>query len=145
MRKGDFDIYMKDVTSSAPATPVVDSPYDDAPLLWISDRVLAIDQSGDDGRYRVKLLDLDKPDRLTTISDYNPDGRPSMSADRAWLAPADAHSGRDEVYVQRATGNGAVEQVSVTGGASPAFSRTARELYYQRGQDIVVATWREDR
>jgi eukaryotic-like serine/threonine-protein kinase len=143
MRKGDFDVYVKDVTSSAPPTAGLDTPNDESPLAWLGDRTLLVEQSGTDGRYRLKQLDLDKPDQLPVLSDYNPKTA-SASADGHWLVVADDHTGRVEVYVRGSAADAAVERISANGGETPVWSRAGRELFYQRGQDIVAVTWRED-
>ncbi len=144
MRKGDYDIYVKDLASSAPPAALVDAPTDDTPMAWLSDKTMAIRQSSQDNRYRLKLLDIAKPDAPVTASDDDPDTG-SLSGDATWFAFAAFRSGRYEVYVRRATLDDApLERVSVNGGRFPVFSRSGQELYYQQGDDVVAATWREE-
>ena len=143
MQKGDFDIYAKDITASGAATSLLATPLDEEPLAWVSDKKLIISQSAADGRYRLKLLDLDAPDRTFVLSD-NPPDTASVSPDGRWVAFADQHTGRFEVYVRLLSGDGLPERITADGGATPVWSRDGRELYYKRANDIVAATWRED-
>ncbi len=58
------------------------------------------------------------------------EGAPEVSPDGHWLAFTSNKSGRDEVYVRPYPGPGAVEQVSVDGGVSPAFKPAGGELCF---------------
>jgi serine/threonine-protein kinase len=60
---------------------------------------------------------------------FSPDGR--------YLAYVSDESGRDEVYVRPLRGEGRV-QVSVDGGAEPAWSYSGKEIFF-RGSDHVMA------
>jgi eukaryotic-like serine/threonine-protein kinase len=57
---------------------------------------------------------------------------PEVSPDGRRLAFTSNKSGRDEVYVRPYPGPGAVEQVSVDGGTSPAWSPAGGELFFLR-------------
>src|SRR5262249_10133723 len=62
IRKGDFDIYVKDVQSSAAAVPLLATDRDESPESFSPDgRVLAIEQSDSEGEYRIKLIDIAQP------------------------------------------------------------------------------------
>ena len=55
---------------------------------------------------------------------------PDLSPDGHWLAYASDESGRNEVYVTPYPGLGRRELISVSGGHSPAWTRSGRELIY---------------
>jgi Tol biopolymer transport system component len=55
---------------------------------------------------------------------------PDLSPDGRWLAYVSNESGRDEVYVQPYPGPGGRQQISIDGGATPAWSRNGKELFY---------------
>jgi Tol biopolymer transport system component len=143
MVKGDYDTYAKDITTSAPPAPLIATSFDETPMAWLSDRTLVINQSAADGRYRVKLLDLDAPDRPSVLSDNNTNTL-SVSPDHRWIAVDDSHTGRSEVYVRPVSGDGAPERITTNGRATPVWLRNGRDLVYLRGQDIIAVSWREE-
>jgi Tol biopolymer transport system component len=60
---------------------------------------------------------------------------PEFSPDGRWLAYGSDTTGRFEVYVQPYPGPGPRQQVSLEGGASPAWSPTGRELFFYSPPD----------
>lgn len=59
---------------------------------------------------------------------YSPDGR--------WIAYVSNDSGRDEVHVRLATGEGRRITVSTEGGSEPAWAAGGREIIYRQGNSI---------
>ena len=55
---------------------------------------------------------------------------PELSPDGHWLAYTSNESGQHEVYVTPFPGLGPRELISVSGGHSPAWTRSGRELIY---------------
>jgi Tol biopolymer transport system component len=53
-----------------------------------------------------------------------------FSSDGKWLAYQSNATGRIEVYVRAFPGSGNAQQVSVSGGSQPRWSRDGRDLYY---------------
>ena len=114
------------------------------PTSWASDgNVLAIyiDNAGETGRDLAMLpMDEDRtpvPFLVTPFQEragaFSPDGR--------WLAYVSDESGQDEVYVRPVPGPGQQHTISTNGGAEPLWSPDGRELFYRRGnQVLVVAT-----
>jgi len=73
------------------------------------------------------------------------EGWPEFSPDGGWLAYADDHSGRFEVYVQPYPGPGPREQVSIDGGIAPAWNPNGRELYFvSSGLQMMAVDVRHD-
>jgi Tol biopolymer transport system component len=65
---------------------------------------------------------------------------PALSPDVRWLAYVSNESGREEVYVRPFPEvNGGKWLVSTEGGAEPAWSPDARELYYRDSRGMLVA------
>ena len=61
---------------------------------------------------------------------YSPDGR--------WIAYVSDESGRSEVYVSAASGQGATWPISSAGGAEPVWARSGRELFYRAGRTMMA-------
>jgi Tol biopolymer transport system component len=64
-----------------------------------------------------------------------------LSPDGEWLAFASDESGREEVYVIRFPSLRDQTVVSTDGGRSVVWSRDGSELFYRRGDDVMVATF----
>ena len=81
--------------------------------IWIA--------SVDDGRASLSPL-TQTPGARERWPEFSPDGR--------WLAYGTTASGQPEVVVQPYPGPGSPQQVSLSGGTSPAWSPTGRELFF---------------
>jgi serine/threonine-protein kinase len=69
----------------------------------------------------------------------SPDGGPQFSPDGRWLAYAsDDESGQRQVYVQPYPGPGGKWQISTDGGNEPLWNPNGRELFYRRGDEMMV-------
>jgi Tol biopolymer transport system component len=86
-------------------------------------------------RGRAPLLRTSFP---TSQGRYSPDSR--------WLAFVSEETGRQEVYVVPATGQGTVRRISATGGSLPRWKRDGKELFYlaDNGDLISVGTQLSD-
>ena len=66
MRKGDFDVYVKDVIGAGPEQPVLAGPDDTDPIAWTRDDGRLVFQGSEpDGTYPLKLFDPHDPARTT--------------------------------------------------------------------------------
>ena len=72
------------------------------------------------------------------------EGSPRFSPDGRWLAYTSSDSGGRDVYVRPFPGPGGKIQVSVDGGSEPVWSRNGRELYYRRGDQMLVVAMGSD-
>ena len=63
---------------------------------------------------------------------------PMFSPDGRWLAYVSDETGEREVYVTRYPGPAGSQIISVDGGQEPRWSRDGRELFYNRGDRLVV-------
>ena len=64
--------------------------------------------------------------------------QPIFSPNGRWVAFTSTQSGATEVFVQPYPGPGERRQVSQGGGFSPRFSRDGRELFYLRGDRMLM-------
>ncbi len=62
----------------------------------------------------------------------------AISADGDWLAYISDDSGRREIYISSANGQGARVQVSRDGGLHPAWSPDGTKLYFNTGRTRMV-------
>ena len=144
MRKGDFDIYVKDLASSAPPAPLLVTDRDESPQDWSPHgKSLLIQQSDADGEYRLKLIDAAHPESQRTLTSKDArDGR--ISPDGRWLLYGTSASGREEIYVQPLIGDAAPVRLTPSGGESGQWSRRSQDIYYVRGLDILAVGYRND-
>ena len=63
---------------------------------------------------------------------------PRLSPNGRWLAYVSDESGRDEIYVQAFPGLGSKQVISTDGGREPVWSRDGTELFYRRGDELLV-------
>lgn len=69
---------------------------------------------------------------------FSPDGR--------WLAYVSNESGRYEVYTQPFPSPGPKRLISTEGGTSPVWARNGSELFYRKGDKMMVVaiTWQPE-
>jgi dipeptidyl aminopeptidase/acylaminoacyl peptidase len=83
-----------------------------------------------DGDIWVATLDGSKATLERVTDTPHLEVHPEFSPDGRWLAYSSDESGRREVYVQPWPGPGPRQQVSVEGGASPAWNPNGREIFF---------------
>ena len=86
MRKGDFDVYVKDVAGAGGDSAVLAGPDDTDPIAWTRDGRLVFQGSEPDGAYPLKLFDPREPTRITRLTEQHVDNGGSLSPDEHWLA-----------------------------------------------------------
>jgi Tol biopolymer transport system component len=64
---------------------------------------------------------------------------PRFSPDGRWIVYVSNDSGRDEIYVRAASGEGRRITVSTDGGSEPVWPALAREIIYRSGNRIMSA------
>jgi serine/threonine-protein kinase len=127
-----FQVFMKPLSSSAAAEPVVAGPNDTIPTSISADGTVLLyterhPATGDD-IMKIALTPGAKPEVVvrTPFSDQ----QAVLSPDGRWMAYVSDDSGRDEVFVQAFPNGGERWQVSTDGGSQPRWSRDGRELYF---------------
>jgi hypothetical protein len=143
MRKGDFDVYVKDLTGTGAEQAVLTGPDDTDPIAWMRDGRLIFQGSEPDGAYPLKLVDPREPGRITRLTEQHVDNGGSISPDERWLAYQSAATGRSVVYVRRLAGPGPAVALLRDPGEFPVFLHDGRTLALVRGQQLVARLWRD--
>jgi Tol biopolymer transport system component len=138
MKKGDFDSYMVDVTSSAPPAPVLVTEFDESPIVFMPDGVLVVRQSDSGGKYVEKrVMSSGKTEDLAPALA----GNTAPSPDGKLIAFESDRSGTSEIYVRTADAGGAPEKVSSAGGTAAAWAPNGRDLLYLREPEIMAVRY----
>jgi serine/threonine-protein kinase len=93
------------------------------------------------------LTDADRPKPATPVVYLESPGdqtRPAISPDGRWVAYQSSETGSSEVFVRpfaTSASSGGKWQISTNGGAQPMWSRTARDLFFTMGTQIMVADY----
>jgi Tol biopolymer transport system component len=144
MRKGDFDVYVKEVGGSGAEHALLSGPDDTDPIAWTHDGRLVFQGSEPDGAYPLKLFDPRQPSQITRLTPQHVDNGGSLSPDDRWLAYQSAAIGRSVVYVRPLAGSGASVALSRDSGEFPVFLQDGKTLALVRGRQLVVRSWRTD-
>ena len=81
-RKGDFDVYAKDLDRGSSETAVLTGPDDTDPVAWTSDGRLVFQGSEPDGAYPLKLLeDVREPAQARRLTEQHVENGGSLSPD----------------------------------------------------------------
>ena len=97
MRKGDFDVFIKDLGRSDPGTPLVEDGMDSSPSTWTTDGRLVYHGSEPDGTYVLKLVDPRQPTDVKRLTTSRTERTASISPDEKWLAFSTPREGRTHV------------------------------------------------
>jgi serine/threonine-protein kinase len=140
MRKGDFDVYMVDLSSSAPPAPVLVGDVDDMSSTVLADGSLIVRQSDKEGRYRENQMTVSPPGKPEPFIPMQ-GTVPVISPDGLFVAFESDRSGTSEIYVRARDVNARPDQVSTGGGTVAAWSRTKKELLYLREPEIIAVPY----
>jgi hypothetical protein len=143
MRKGDFDVYVKDVAGTGAERAVLSGPDDTDPIAWTRDGRLVFQGSEPDGAYPLKLFDPRQPSQIVRLTEQHVENGGSLSPDERWLAYQSAVSGRAIVYVRALSGSAPAAALSRDPGEFPVFLRDGKTLALVRGRHLVVRSWRD--
>jgi serine/threonine protein kinase len=146
-RGGMFQLYRKDAAGAGEEERLVEGRNQIAPLDWSRDgRYLLYSERNQETGRDLMALPLDGDRTPITVARtpfrenvgrFSPDGR--------WLAYKSNDTGRDELYVQAFSGDGAAEgprgkwQISNSGASDMSWRDDGRELYYQTPDGRVMA------
>jgi serine/threonine protein kinase len=144
MRKGDFDVYVKDVMGTGAENPVLTGPDDTDPIAWLRDGRLVFQGSEPDGAYPLKLFDPKHPSQITRLTEQHVDNGGSLSPDERWLAYQSAAIGRSVIYVRPLSASAPSVALSRDPGEFPVFLRDGKTLGLVRGRRLVVRSWRDN-
>jgi serine/threonine-protein kinase len=144
MRKGDFDVYVKDQGGTGAEHALLDGLDDTDPIAWTRDGKLVFQGSEPDGAYPLKLFDPGAPTKITRLTAQHVDNGGSLSPDERWLAYQSAAIGRSVVYVRPMKSSGPAIALSGDPGEFPVFLRDGKTLALVRGQNLIVRAWRDE-
>jgi eukaryotic-like serine/threonine-protein kinase len=143
MRKGDFDVYLKEQGGTGAERAVLTGPDDTDPIAWTRDGRLVFQGSEPDGAYPLKLFDPRRPAQITRLTEQHVDNGGSLSPDERWLAYQSAAIGRSVVYVRPMTTPGPAIALTRDPGEFPIFLPDGKTLALVRGRQLVVRSWRD--
>ena len=141
-RSGTSNLYQKASDGSGEVEPLSASESRTEAHSFSPDgKVLAYYQraAGQENRDIWTLSVEDEPERRPFLETPFNERSPSFSPDGRWIAYASDESGRDEIYVQPYPGPGGRAVVSRGGGREPVWSRSGKELFYRRGNEMWAA------
>ena len=136
------DLYRRRFNATGPVELVLDRPKEISQGLWSSDGSWVVYREGTgEGRdiwaFRPEQDTAAFP--LVAVSDYD-EKAPDLSPDDAWLVYESDETGQEEVYVRPFPN---VEdgkwQISVNGGREPGWANSGREIFYIRGDGMLMA------
>ncbi len=142
MRKGNFDIYFRDVRVGGPEKPILVTPTDEQPLGWsIDGSHLFLVETSPDAGVSVRALPVDgTSDDATSVWEISANVV-TASPDGGWIAYETSRAGVRNIYVRPYPEPGAEVRVSLKGGKQPAWSPDGTELYYARDDSIVAISF----
>ena len=147
MRKGDYDTYVKDIDSSEPAKPFLDTDFDDSPMAWLppDGKSVVIQQSTTAGEYPLLKVDVADPSVRTELLRESQIDMAMPSPDGRWLAVVMTRGqGQTEVWVRPLFTDGPPKQVTTKGAQAVQWSRKTGQLIYTRPPEIVAVSYREE-
>ncbi len=143
MRKGDFDIYFKDLATDGAERPIRTTPTDEFPHGWSPDGTsFLFVETLSNGTQPLKAVKLDGTNDESIILEATDDPYAAgISPDGRWLVYDATRDGRTNVYVRPYPGPGVEVRISPDGGRQPAWSPDGTEIYYVREDEIVASPY----
>jgi Tol biopolymer transport system component len=149
LRKGFYNIYVKNASGAGSAEPLVESDEEKIPSNWSRDgRYLSYEALDPKGKTKidiwvVPLTGNHKPFPFLQTP-FN-EGDAMFSPNGHWMAYDSDQSGNFEVYLSPFPAGGSKWQVSQGGGVQPIWSRDGSKLYFVApGGKLMVASIKED-
>jgi serine/threonine protein kinase len=145
-REGGVDIYVKPANGAGSEELILKEKGVQLPQDWSPDGSEIVYEDYSPARSPQRQLWLlrlaGKRDRSPLLRTSFPTSQGRYSPDGKWLAFVSEETGRPEVSVVAATGQGAVRRVSASGGSLPRWKRDGKELFYlaDNGDLVSVGT-----
>jgi eukaryotic-like serine/threonine-protein kinase len=142
------DIFWQSADGSGSPVPLLQAPGNQWPWTWTPDgRTLLYDEIVANRATRVMAVTIDsaapRPSAVLESAAHL-FRTPTLSPDGRWLAYTSNESGRIEVYVRPYPASGGKQQVSLSGGDQPVWSRDGSELFYRDDRNLISASLRFD-
>jgi len=137
-------LYLWEVGNGSEPVRVEGVPRNHYPLSWSPDgRVLVLSKAGVDTGLDIALFFLDeglpREERYKTfLANPEDESTPQFSPDGNWMAYTSNAMGLDQVYVRPYPGPGLPNRISVGGGRDALWSRDGKELFFRKGDSVLV-------
>jgi hypothetical protein len=123
----------------AQVTEIAASANNRVPGSWSSDgNRLALTETHPSTGSDIWLFSIESNTARPLVATAFKEAEPQVSPDGKWIAYVSNDSGRDEIYVQPADGDGGRQQISSGGGHSPVWSPKGGELFYVEGSQLMA-------
>jgi Tol biopolymer transport system component len=130
-RDGPPDLHRKSSNGLAPAEILLTKAGVQRPTDWSADgRMLTFTEEDRETGHSLWVLALDNEQPRRVLRTRFQEGNATFSPDGRWLAFVSDESGRPEVYVAPAAGDGGMRRISNSGGFTPRWRRDGKELFY---------------
>ena len=130
-KAGPFNLFMKPVDGTAGAAPLFASPWNQFPTSWAPDAsALAFTEFQPLTGADIWVLDVKTRERTPLVRTLFDETWARFSPDGRHIAYMSNESGRWEIYVRPARGDGSRVRVSMTGGVWPCWSLDGKTVYF---------------
>ena len=141
--RGDTrDLYRRRANATGPVELVLDRPKEISQGIWSADGEWLVYREGTGEGRDLWALRLDQdsvPFALVADAGYD-EKAPTLSPDDRWLAYESDETGQEEIYVRPfPTVEDGKWQISVSGGREPVWAHNGREIFYIRGDGMLMA------
>jgi serine/threonine-protein kinase len=112
------------------------------PTCWSPDgRTLLFTDEHPDTKFDMWMLFMEggREQQSLLVTEFN-ETAGVFSPDGRWIAYQSDESGRYEIYVVPFRGSGPKHHISVDGGTQPVWAPDGRELFYRRGDRMMVVS-----
>ncbi|MEO7133044.1 MAG: hypothetical protein ABI024_02380, partial [Vicinamibacterales bacterium] len=142
-KAGPFNLFMKPVDGSAGAAPLIASPWNQFPTSWTPDAAqLAFTEFQPLTGADIWVLDVATHRRRVLVRTLFDETWARFSPDGRSIAYMSNESGRWEVYVRAADGDGSRVRVSTSGGVWPCWSLDGRTVYFSANGRTMASEMR---
>jgi Tol biopolymer transport system component len=137
-----FNIMLRPLNMSEPEHVLLEGENNFRTADWASDGALVIrEEIPGKGMDLRRWSDTADEETIDVLLDGDDDEiSPAVSPNGRWMAYVSDQGGRDEIYVTAFPNPKGIVQISVAGGANPAWSTDGREIYYFQGREFIAVT-----
>jgi Tol biopolymer transport system component len=137
--EGHLNIFWQLADGSGGLERLTTSEDIQAPMSWSPDgQLLAFNEINPSTGQDIWVLRMSDHTAQPFLRTPFNEASPRFSPDGHWLAYISDESGRYEVFVQAYPGPGGKYQISTEGGTEPVWNPNGRELFYRRGDKMMV-------
>jgi len=140
-KAGPFNLFVKPVEGSSGPAPLIASPWNQFPTSWAPDgSQLAFTEFQPLTGADIWVLDVNTHERKALVRTLFDETWARFSPDGRTIAYMSNESGRWEIYLRSATGDGSRIRVSTSGGVWPCWSIDGRTVYFSAGGRTMAAS-----